>query len=275
LFKVPRVAKFPKAAKSPKALKAQKAAKAKQIGRQEDTPLYQFVVKTLQAEIVRGIHPVGSPLPSEAQLVERFGVSRHTVREAVRVMREMRLVSSRQGFGTVVESPGFEQGYIHQVNAISDLFPLNVTTRYSVPSVPLCHLPVWAQIVPELDARSLWLYVEGDRVRDKQNVPFNEVEIFVASRFAGVGRVIGPRSGPIYSTIEMLYAEPIGEVKQTIGGFISDGARGRRINLKKGDAGIEARRIFRLASDNSIAFVSFNRYRIDDFSFSMTLHRVK
>ena len=247
----------------------------RQAGRREDPPLYQVVVRALQAEIIRGIHPVGAALPSEAQLVERFGVSRHTVREAIRVLREMRLVSSRQGFGTVVETPGAKEGYFHQVNSISDLFPLDVASHYRVPAGGLCHLPPWAQIAGELDSRSLWLYIEGERTRDGESEPFNETDVFVASRFAGVGRVIGLHSGPVYSSIEMLYGEPIGEVNQTIGGFFADDARGARIGLTKGDAGIEARRTYRLASDSSIACVSINRYRIDDFNFSMTLHRMK
>ena len=230
-------------------------------------------MRALQAEIIRGIHPVGAALPSEAQLVERFGVSRHTVREAIRVLREMRLVTSSRGFGTVVETPGANKGYFHQVNSISDLFPLDVASHYRVPAGGLCPLPPWAQI--ELDSRSLRLYIEGERTRDGETEPFNETDVFVASRFAGIGRVIGLHSGPVYSSIEMLYGEPIGEVNQTIGGFFADEVKGGRIGLTKGAAGIEARRTYRLASDGSIACVSINRYRIDDFNFSMTLHRMK
>ena len=126
-----------------------------------------------------------------------------------------------------------------------------------------------------LHCELLWLYIEGKRVREGATEPFNETDIFVASRFAGIGRMIGPHSGPVYSLIEMLYAEPIGEVDQTIGGFVADEVKGVRIGLKKDDAGIEARRTFRLASDNSVAYLSVNRYLIDDFSFSMRLHRVR
>jgi hypothetical protein len=38
---------------------------------------------------------------------------------------------------------------------------------------------------------------------------------------------------------------------------------------------MEVRRIFRIASDNDIALISFNRYRPTDFTFSMTLRRMK
>ena len=44
----------------------------------------------------------GAPLPGEPMLCERFGVSRITVREAVKALEAMRLVEVRQGSGTTV-----------------------------------------------------------------------------------------------------------------------------------------------------------------------------
>ena len=43
---------------------------------------YLQVARTLRKEIVDGVYPVGSQLPTEQQLCERFEVSRYTVREA-------------------------------------------------------------------------------------------------------------------------------------------------------------------------------------------------
>ena len=65
-------------------------------------PLYRRVVQTLKQEIVSGVYPVDSQLPTEGVLQERFSVSRHTIREALRELREAGLVASRQGFGTTV-----------------------------------------------------------------------------------------------------------------------------------------------------------------------------
>ena len=46
--------------------------------------------------------PVGSQLPTEHELCERFSVSRYTVREALRRLRDDNLVSSRPRAGTMV-----------------------------------------------------------------------------------------------------------------------------------------------------------------------------
>ncbi|HLH51606.1 MAG TPA: GntR family transcriptional regulator, partial [Roseiarcus sp.] len=56
----------------------------------------------LGAEIIAGLYPPGSRLPSESALLERFKVSRPTLREAFRVLAAKGLIVSRQKVGTSV-----------------------------------------------------------------------------------------------------------------------------------------------------------------------------
>ena len=60
------------------------------------------VVSDLTERIVAGEFAAGTPLPGEPVLCDRFGVSRITVREAVKALEAMRLVEVRQGAGTSV-----------------------------------------------------------------------------------------------------------------------------------------------------------------------------
>ncbi|WP_370653398.1 FadR/GntR family transcriptional regulator [Caballeronia sp. Lep1P3] len=52
--------------------------------------------------ILRGDHAPGSPLPREAELMERFGVSRTVLREALRTLTSKGLIESRPKVGTRV-----------------------------------------------------------------------------------------------------------------------------------------------------------------------------
>src|ERR1700761_3688480 len=81
------------------------------VGGNPEDPLYRQVVPALKEEIVSGVYPVGSRLPSEEELCERFSVSRYTVREALRRLRGGHLVTSRQGAGTVVVPPRPSDSY--------------------------------------------------------------------------------------------------------------------------------------------------------------------
>jgi DNA-binding FadR family transcriptional regulator len=57
----------------------------------------ELVARRLRGEIVRGETPVGEPLASEKQLMERFGVSRPTLRAALRILETQSLVEVRRG----------------------------------------------------------------------------------------------------------------------------------------------------------------------------------
>ncbi len=57
---------------------------------------------TLRAEIESGRLPPGAPLPSEKELVRRYGVSRQTVRHAIAGLANAGLVQAFQGKGTFV-----------------------------------------------------------------------------------------------------------------------------------------------------------------------------
>ncbi|MGW9183041.1 FadR/GntR family transcriptional regulator [Agromyces sp. NPDC055661] len=64
--------------------------------------LVDTVVERLRAEIKSGEWPIGSKIPTEARLVETLGVSRPSVREAVRSLVQLGLLETRQGDGTYV-----------------------------------------------------------------------------------------------------------------------------------------------------------------------------
>ena len=53
-------------------------------------------------EIIAGLYPPASRLPTEAPLLVRFGVSRPTLREAFRALEAKGLIVSRQKVGTLV-----------------------------------------------------------------------------------------------------------------------------------------------------------------------------
>ncbi len=65
--------------------------------RVEHVRAYQRVVEQVEEAILSGRIVPGGHLPSERELVDQFGVSRATVREALRVLENQGLISSRPG----------------------------------------------------------------------------------------------------------------------------------------------------------------------------------
>jgi LacI family transcriptional regulator len=68
-------------------------------------PKHRAISRQLLAEIASGKYAPTGRLPSEAQLVERFGVSRPTVARALRDLQEQGLIDRRVGSGSYVRSP--------------------------------------------------------------------------------------------------------------------------------------------------------------------------
>jgi DNA-binding FadR family transcriptional regulator len=64
--------------------------------------VHDFLANQLGAEIISGAFPQGSLLPGEAELRQRFGVSRTALREAFRALNAKGLIASRPKIGTRV-----------------------------------------------------------------------------------------------------------------------------------------------------------------------------
>src|SRR5262245_31490394 len=120
-------------------------------------PLYLQIARALKEEIVAGVHPVGSQLPTEDQLCERFSVSRYTVREALRRLREDDLVSSRQGAGTIVIPRRSPDTYVHDVMSINDLVSWSVGRRFAIDSMEMALLDAKLAARTGLERGEEWL----------------------------------------------------------------------------------------------------------------------
>ena len=64
--------------------------------------LYRKVADDIKAAIAAGAYPPGALLPSEAELAERYAVSRGTVRQAFAALRADGVIASRRGARRVV-----------------------------------------------------------------------------------------------------------------------------------------------------------------------------
>lgn len=66
------------------------------------SPLYAQVADALRERIVKGIWPIGAQIPTLPELAREFGVGLITVRQAVQLLKNEKLVAPEQGRGTFV-----------------------------------------------------------------------------------------------------------------------------------------------------------------------------
>src|SRR5258707_2982753 len=85
------------------------------------SPLYARVESVLAASIADGSLPPETQLPPEEGLIERFKVSRTTVRKAIQNLIERGLVEVRRGKGTFVTQPKITQELIELTRFVQDM----------------------------------------------------------------------------------------------------------------------------------------------------------
>ena len=65
-------------------------------------PLYKQIVHDLVSRIESGVYSEGDKLPTETELMEEYGVSRITVRSAIKELEDADIVERTRGKGTFV-----------------------------------------------------------------------------------------------------------------------------------------------------------------------------
>jgi GntR family transcriptional regulator len=138
------------------------------LDRVSPVPLYFQVEQELARRIREGGIAIGSRLPTEPELSEHFGVSRSVVRQAVKRLEQMGLVSRRRGVGSFVvqrDPPSW------QLQGSRGFFEDEVTRlgREVVSSVlraEVVPLPQWAAALLELHEGASGVVLERLRYVD-------------------------------------------------------------------------------------------------------------
>ena len=93
-------------------------------------PKYQAVADSLRHDIAAGVYQDGEALLTEAELKDKFGVSRQTVRQAISLLEADGLVLRRRGSGTYVTHGPRKHGGLLNVSVITTYI-----TDYIFPSI--------------------------------------------------------------------------------------------------------------------------------------------
>src|SRR5690606_17359432 len=104
-------------------------------------PLHQIVQHEIRNHILKeGLRP-GDPLKPESELARLFGVSRNSVREAVKALESMGVLETRRGSGVYVRDFSFAPlldnlpyGLMHGTKALSELLALRKTLEAALSS---------------------------------------------------------------------------------------------------------------------------------------------
>ncbi len=177
-----------------------------------DQPRYQVIAEDLMAGITAQRFPVGSMLPTEIELCQRYDVSRYTVREALRQLRELGMVVMRRGSGTRVLSTQPEKTYVQSVSALSELLRYPGTSFELIQSDRISlGLNEAETLHQQLGAE--WFRISGVRRSDKAKTPICWQDVYVLPEFEDAAQQVPTDSRAAHQIIEQQYGEIIGHAQ--------------------------------------------------------------
>lgn len=203
---------------------------------------HALIAQALSNDIQQGKYKVGDLLPSEPELSTAFGVSRHTVRMALRTLHELGLTVSHQGVGTQVNHDKVQTSYNYAFNSASDLMQYATKTSFRV--VDTMQVVVDAKLAEYLGCKpnELWWRVRTVRYERDASAPIAYSEIYVPLAFGAAVTGIESSREPIFALIEKHFNERVDEVQQDITAIALTSEEARHLGQKSNSPGLEITR---------------------------------
>ena len=239
---------------------------------QRSTPLYQEIADELLAEIRSGTFAVGTLMPSEMELRKRFGVSRHTIREAIRQLDEMGLILRQAGLGTTVKASKANGTYTQSIESLDALLRYPSDTTLEVLSSDLVSAtPALAETLGCKEGDD-WMRISGLRSLKDQGKPVCWTDVYVIPEYASIADQIGKEPGPVYKLVESLFGEHVVEVKLNL---FAEGVPESVAEALQVEAGTPALIVVRRYTSHKrrVFEVSVSIHPKDRFSYSAELRR--
>lgn len=233
-------------------------------------PQYVLVAQTLIDDIRQGTYGVGALLPPETTLCTQFGVSRHTMREAMRLLIERGLVARQRGIGTTVTSRQARAHYTQSTASVAELPQYVEETR--LVTLEVKDVLAMGDLSDLLDCQpgQRWLYARGLRYLGASKDPIALTHIYVHAAYAGIKGMIGEPNVPVYGLIERQFGERVAEVRQRIDAKVMAPDEAAALGVAAGSAGLVITRHY-LAVSGRLLEVAVSLHPAERFSYTMSL----
>jgi DNA-binding GntR family transcriptional regulator len=233
-------------------------------------PRYQQLASTLIDEIRAGRWQVGDLLPTELDLCERFGVSRHTAREALRQLREAGMIERRQGSGTRLAAVAPRVPYQQRASSIEDLLQYGKATRLTIASVE--QVPADARIAEwlGLSRGEPVLHLHGQRRDRSTQTLLCVTDIYLRAAAAAVRRYGDTPALALATMLTDLNVARLSRVEQRFAAVPMPKAAAAELGTRPGTPALAALRHY-FGRDGALILVANSIHPGNTFTLSMSL----
>jgi GntR family transcriptional regulator len=195
-------------------------------------PLYAQVESILAAGITEGTFPAGSQLPNEDELIQRYAVSRTTIRQTIQNLTRRGLIEIRRGKGTFVLQPKITQeltelsGFVEDMQSLGRHASARLLDRQLVPASE--------SVARRLAIAAGTLVVRIQRVRLADNAPLSFDETWLPREIGEKIIENDLETEPIFSLLEQKYATPLVEAEYRLEAILADTTVARALRIAAG-----------------------------------------
>src|SRR5215469_1095983 len=232
--------------------------------------LYAKVEEALATEIAQGEYRPGDQLPTEDALLERFQVSRITVRRAIHNLVRRDLLEIRRGLGTFVLSPRIEAeltkltGFVEDMHAVGRKATARVVSHGVVAAS--------ARVAERLQLTKGMKVMQIKRVRLANDTPISFDETFLP---LGLGKQIvrnDLRRRPIFTLLEEQYGVPLVEADYELEAVTASETVANALQVRIGSPIFQIERTSMTSGNKPVDYEVLS-YRGDLVRFVTRLHR--
>jgi len=232
-------------------------------------PRYLVLAETLREQIMAGEPPVGELLPTEHALCDAYGVSRHTVRESLRLLAEAGLIARRRGAGTVVIASEPRTVYAQRLGAVDDVlqYPRDVRMEAVRSEITKPSSAVADRLGLQADTD----YFRAMTVRQRPgSPPVGLSDLYILSEIApSLDTLITLQSG-VVDWVGREHGRPIKRINQSVSAVALSPDQAELLQAKAGDPGLRVVRRF-LDEQGRVLGAADVVHPADRFTFEMTL----
>lgn len=184
------------------------------ILRDSKLPFYHQLYEILRQNIVRGEWQPDDMLPSEVELMERYNVSRITVRQALDELVNEGLIYRQRGRGTFVAHPTVDQALTRIISFTEDMRQRGFIPGTEVLSSGL--EPASPEVAEQLQLESEAELVRLDRLRLADNEPMSIEESHLVHHYCPGILQRDYAASPLRQVLEQHYGIRLVRAKQSI-----------------------------------------------------------
>lgn len=205
---------------------------------------YATLAQALLKDIQAGRYRVGSQLPTEQELQSRFDVSRHTVRQALRELKDLGIISSHPGIGTMVRAQSHLPNLVHDASTVEDLLQITKQTRMKVIKseevIADAHL---AALLPCGEGQQ-WIVLTMLRFLPKYAIPIAYLRTYIRPEFCSVVAKVEKSNVPLFRLIERDHGQRLREIKQEMTSVSLDATEAKLVEAEPGFHALQILRRF-------------------------------